>query len=50
MGLVTNLAENSTELRILDARTLEDQASIALPRRVPAGFHGNWVPDAAATL
>jgi len=49
MGLVTDLAENSTALRILDARTLEDQASIALPQRVPAGFHGNWLPDTTST-
>lgn len=45
MGLVTDLATSSTELRILDARTLEDRAAVALPQRVPAGFHGNWIPD-----
>jgi carotenoid cleavage dioxygenase len=30
---------------ILDAGTLDDVASIKLPHRVPAGFHGNWVPS-----
>ncbi|CAM2966371.1 carotenoid oxygenase family protein [Prescottella defluvii] len=50
MGLVSDLGLKSTELRILDARTLEDQASIALPQRVPAGFHGNWIPDTASAL
>jgi carotenoid cleavage dioxygenase len=37
----------SSELRIVDARDLEGDpvARIHLPRRVPFGFHGNWVPD-----
>ncbi|ALG83732.1 carotenoid oxygenase family protein [Gordonia phthalatica] len=42
MGLVTDLAADSTRLAVLDAQTLEDIASVALPQRVPAGFHGNW--------
>ncbi|QCQ91538.1 carotenoid oxygenase family protein [Rhodococcus sp. SGAir0479] len=45
MGLVSDLAGPTTELRILDAQTLEDRAAVALPQRVPAGFHGNWIPD-----
>ncbi|OTR16284.1 carotenoid oxygenase [Mycobacteroides abscessus] len=32
-------------MAILDAQTLEDVATIKLPRRVPSGFHGNWVPS-----
>ena len=37
----------STELRIVDARAMgsEPVARIRLPRRVPFGFHGNWMPD-----
>ncbi|MFC0038001.1 carotenoid oxygenase family protein [Actinomadura rayongensis] len=35
-----------TELAVLDATDLRQVASVALPRRVPAGFHGNWIPDA----
>lgn len=46
MGLVTDLEHDQTELRILDAQTLEDRAAVALPQRVPAGFHGNWIPTA----
>ena len=36
----------SSELRIVDARDLEGDpvARIHLPRRVPFGFHGNWMP------
>lgn len=43
MGFVTDLAEEVTDLRILDAQTLEDVATVRLPQRVPAGFHGNWL-------
>ena len=44
MGYVYDRATDRSELAILDARTLEDVAAIELPHRVPAGFHGNWVP------
>ncbi|KXP05006.1 carotenoid oxygenase family protein [Tsukamurella pseudospumae] len=44
LGLVTDRREASTRLAVLDAQTLEDIASIALPQQVPAGFHGNWLP------
>ena len=44
MGYVYDRATDSSELVILDAQTLDDVAAIKLPHRVPAGFHGNWVP------
>jgi carotenoid cleavage dioxygenase len=45
MGFVYDGSTDRSELAILDAQTLEDIASIKLPHRVPAGFHGNWVPS-----
>ena len=44
MGYVYDRATDRSELAILDAATLEDVARVKLPHRVPAGFHGNWVP------
>ena len=46
MGYVYDRPADRSELAILDAGTLDDVASIKLPHRVPAGFHGNWVPSA----
>jgi carotenoid cleavage dioxygenase len=49
MLLVYSSDTDTSALHILDAEdvTAEPQAVIHLPRRVPAGFHGNWVPDPA---
>ncbi len=44
MGFVHDTASDRSELAMLDAETLETVASIKLPHRVPAGFHGNWIP------
>lgn len=44
MGYVHDLPEGTTELAFLDAQSLETVASVHLPVRVPAGFHGNWMP------
>jgi carotenoid cleavage oxygenase len=45
MGYVYDRADDRSELAILDAQTLQDVAAIKLPHRVPAGFHGNWLPS-----
>ncbi|NKZ07088.1 carotenoid oxygenase family protein [Actinomadura latina] len=34
-----------SELLVLDASDLSHTATVQLPRRVPAGFHGSWIPD-----
>jgi len=47
MGYVYDRLSDSSKLAILDAETLQDIASVQLPHRVPAGFHGNWIPSAA---
>ena len=44
MGYVYDRASDRSELAILDAQTLQDIARVKLPHRVPAGFHGNWIP------
>ncbi|MBB5915832.1 carotenoid cleavage dioxygenase [Nocardia transvalensis] len=46
MGFVYDAPTDRSELAILDAETLEPVASVQLPHRVPAGFHGNWLPSA----
>lgn len=45
--IVSDLRRNSSHLLVLDAAELRDVpiAVVELPRRVPAGFHGNWIPD-----
>ncbi|GGJ84279.1 carotenoid cleavage dioxygenase [Streptomyces camponoticapitis] len=47
MTLVHDAATGRSDLVLLDADDLPGPpvATIHLPRRVPAGFHGNWLPD-----
>lgn len=49
MGFVYDAAAGRSELVVLDATDLAagPVATVALPVRVPAGFHGNWVPAGA---
>jgi carotenoid cleavage dioxygenase len=48
MSLVYDAATDRSDLVILDAQNFagEPVATVHLPRRVPYGFHGNWIPDA----
>ncbi len=48
MSYVYDAATDRSDVVILAAQdfTGEPLATIHLPRRVPFGFHGNWVPDA----
>jgi carotenoid cleavage dioxygenase len=45
MTIVSDLGSDSSELLILDASDLTEIAAVELPRRVPAGIHGSWIPD-----
>ena len=49
MAFVYDTAADRSNLVVLDAGDLSAPpvAAIHLPRRVPAGFHGNWLPDEA---
>jgi carotenoid cleavage dioxygenase len=45
---VHDAATNGSELWVLDASHMAKPplARVALPQRVPNGFHGSWLPDA----
>ncbi|MGB0112653.1 MAG: carotenoid oxygenase family protein [Ilumatobacteraceae bacterium] len=48
--LVHDLGTDSAEFVVMDAQDFgrtDYVASVALPQRVPFGFHGNWVSDAS---
>lgn len=47
LTLVGDSVVQTSELLILDARdiTAPPLATIELPRRVPGGIHGSWIPD-----
>ncbi|MEV7007842.1 carotenoid oxygenase family protein [Streptosporangium sp. NPDC051022] len=45
LSIVTDHSGDGSQLLVLDAATLDFTASVRLPRRVPAGFHGTWLPD-----
>lgn len=46
IAIVHRLAENRSDLLILDAQSVEAEplAIVQLPHRIPYGFHGNWKP------
>jgi carotenoid cleavage dioxygenase-like enzyme len=45
LTIVSDLAADASELLVLDAHDLHQQAAVRLPRRVPSGIHGSWIPD-----
>jgi carotenoid cleavage dioxygenase len=45
LSIVTDHAGDGSELLVLGAADLDLVASVRLPRRVPAGFHGSWIAD-----
>ena len=47
LGYVADLSTQTSELLVVDAQSMREQARVKIPRRIPAGFHGNWVADSA---
>ena len=49
LSYVYDLEKERSDLVILNAQDVggEPQAIVHLPVRVPLGFHGNWIADAA---
>ena len=45
LSLVHDEHRTKTDLVILDAHDMTETARIHMPRRVPYGFHANWLPD-----
>jgi carotenoid cleavage dioxygenase-like enzyme len=47
IGIVADPVGDAAELIVLDAGDVSRPpvASVRLPRRVPVGFHGSWIPD-----
>jgi carotenoid cleavage dioxygenase len=47
LSYVHDATRDASELVVLDARDLSEPplARVALPQRVPYGFHGDFVPD-----
>ncbi|MEV1295606.1 carotenoid oxygenase family protein [Pseudonocardia sp. NPDC049635] len=50
LSITTTRDGRASELLVLDARAPADDpvARVTLPRGVPSGFHGSWVPDPQA--
>ncbi len=48
LSFVSDRATEQSELVILDARDIEAEplARVRMARRVPIGFHANWIPEA----
>ncbi|QHC33055.1 carotenoid oxygenase family protein [Streptomyces sp. HF10] len=45
LSIVSHGPTAASELLVLDAHDLTRTATVELPRRVPSGFHGSWIPD-----
>ncbi|MGC4813618.1 carotenoid oxygenase family protein [Micromonospora sp. DT228] len=45
LTLVSDTLADASQLLVIDASNLNTIAAVELPRRVPSGIHGNWIPD-----
>ncbi|MEY9936644.1 carotenoid oxygenase family protein [Streptacidiphilus sp. MAP5-3] len=48
LTIVSDREGRGSAFAVLDASDMTRVASVPLPNRVPAGFHGNWLPDAGS--
>ena len=44
-SFIWNAARSGTDLIILSAKNLKEQARVELPITIPHGLHGSWVPE-----
>jgi len=44
LTVVSDLLADASQLLVLDAQNLTAVATVQLPRRVPSGIHGSWIP------
>jgi carotenoid cleavage dioxygenase-like enzyme len=44
VGVFSNLAENRSELVVVDAQRMQELARVMLPFRIADQVHGTWVP------
>ncbi|WUH98698.1 carotenoid oxygenase family protein [Spirillospora sp. NBC_00431] len=51
LTIISDVGRDASELLVLDARDLSAPAvaAVELPRRVPSGIHGAWIPDAGVS-
>lgn len=47
VSFVHDLGGGPSRCVVLDARTMEERASLTLPERIPTGFHSTWIPGTA---
>jgi carotenoid cleavage oxygenase len=45
LSLVYDAGNDTSDLLVLNAADFTGEPIVHLPRRVPFGFHGNWIPD-----
>lgn len=50
LSMVSDEKGAHTDLVILDAHDLKETARVHMPRRVPFGFHGNWLPAGSDSM
>jgi carotenoid cleavage dioxygenase len=50
ISMVSDAGGSHSDLVILDAHDMTETARVHMPRRVPFGFHGNWLPEGSDSM